>query len=550
MWSDSDIDNAFQRLNPLEPGPTPFPLDAWLRLETQLDKAVIARAVRRKMWKIFGAEIVVVALIALTWLLWPTRHAASTTKATPAAASITNGPPAASAVTARPAQAAAAPALATPAAAAAAASLGAEAPDAQEAQAATASAAGPAAGRPVAADIVKAPQVLAQTKHLPVAPPFAASSLVNPREPKRPVRKSAEGSENPLASSELSVEVAAVLRQPKREPEGRPGITRQKQKAFDAQLLAGAAALDRTRARTAPSPVADDASTSHHQSPGTARQYQALPTSPNKDAAPRGTATTPPDAAPVATAASAAPDGAAPNSTALALQPVALATTEAPALPAPLATMELATEPRQKEAPAAKHPRFYVGLMGAPDVTTVKFAGVERPMLNLGITLEYRLTDRLRVNTGLLRSTKQYVARRDDYDWGRYRYLVYQHDFEDVGGACTVLDVPLSLRYDFLNRPQYRLFGSAGLSSFFMQREKYYYAWQEQGKEFLWQREVVNENRHLLSIFNLSFGYERALSSRWSVQAEPYLKVPLGGVGLGKVLLTSAGVFVGVKYGF
>ena len=71
MWSDNDIDDAFQRLNPPEPEPTPFPLDAWLRLETQLDKAVIERAVRRRVWRLFAAEVAVVILAAIGWLLWP-----------------------------------------------------------------------------------------------------------------------------------------------------------------------------------------------------------------------------------------------------------------------------------------------------------------------------------------------------------------------------------------------------------------------------------------------------------------------------------------------
>ena len=78
MWSDNDIDQAFQRLNPPEPEPTPFPLDGWLQLETRLDQAVIARAVRRKLWRVFAAEVAVVVLAALGWLLWPGRGAAPT----------------------------------------------------------------------------------------------------------------------------------------------------------------------------------------------------------------------------------------------------------------------------------------------------------------------------------------------------------------------------------------------------------------------------------------------------------------------------------------
>ena len=73
MWSDNEIDTAFHRLSPPEPEPASFPLDAWLRLETQLDKAVIERVVRRRVWQFFAAEVAVVALAALGWLLWPTQ---------------------------------------------------------------------------------------------------------------------------------------------------------------------------------------------------------------------------------------------------------------------------------------------------------------------------------------------------------------------------------------------------------------------------------------------------------------------------------------------
>ncbi|GAB3875502.1 hypothetical protein GCM10028824_31040 [Hymenobacter segetis] len=222
-------------------------------------------------------------------------------------------------------------------------------------------------------------------------------------------------------------------------------------------------------------------------------------------------------------------------------------------LPTPLATVALAETPPQPELPKpAREPRFYVALVGAPDVSTVKFASIEKPMPNVGLVLEYRLSSRVRVNTGLLRSTKQYTARREDYDFGANTARVYQRDFTDVEGSCTVFDVPLNLRYDLIVRPRYRVFGSAGLSSFFMQHEAYSYEYPNPatGVPSYWTGSATNQNQHYFSILNLSAGYERALSSRWSLQAEPYLKLPLAGVGTGKIRLTSAGVFLGVKYGF
>lgn len=243
-------------------------------------------------------------------------------------------------------------------------------------------------------------------------------------------------------------------------------------------------------------------------------------------------------------------EAAAADPTALAARPVALAPVAAAELPVALVAMPAADAPASPPADlGARPPRFYVGLVAAPDVSTVQFVGVQAPLLNAGVTLEYRLGNRLRLSTGLLRSAKQYAARRDDYDWRNYPRAYYR-DFTRLAATCTVLDVPLNLRYDLAVGAQFRVFGSAGLSTFFMQRERYRYDYVENGRPEVWDRSVVNQNRHLFSILNLSAGYERSLGSRWSVQAEPYLKLPLAGVGQGKVKLVSSGVFMGVKYGF
>jgi len=118
-----------------------------------------------------------------------------------------------------------------------------------------------------------------------------------------------------------------------------------------------------------------------------------------------------------------------------------------------------------------------------------------------------------------------------------------------VDGRCTILDVPLNLRYDVLARPRYQVFGSAGLSSLFMQHETYAYDYEYYGQLYRWESSFTNKNQHWFSVLNLSAGYERNLGQHWRLQVEPYVKLPLGGVGAGKVRLMSGGVFFGVKYG-
>jgi hypothetical protein len=50
-------------------------------------------------------------------------------------------------------------------------------------------------------------------------------------------------------------------------------------------------------------------------------------------------------------------------------------------------------------------------------------------------------------------------------------------------------------------------------------------------------------------MLTVSGGYERHISKAMTIAVEPYLKLPLTGVGYGKVMLKSSGVLftVGVK---
>lgn len=545
MWSDNDIDKAFQRLNPPEPEPTPFPLDAWLRLETELDKAVIERAVRSRLWKFFAAEVAVVALVALGWLLWPTDGAHFAEKETNTTVNSTAAKilPNQLASTKQPAVATAAtPAVTTrrtaekttnplaPTAstkASAASSLPESAPAFVAASAAT-----PTIARASSAVITHFPLASGATatrrrRNAAASRLAFQSTATRPKARLAYGRRSTATRPQKTAIGLSAVNTAARL--------SRSTTTALVKNTDQHPAAGGLAAPTEAPAEAA---VADAASSSQLR-----RESQPLLLS---------SAAVSPAATPAGEASETnAPVGSTSVSkTAIAFLPPLSAQLslnappERPVLLAPVA-----------EAPSnlpvgVRQPRFYIGLVAAPDLTTVKFEDVERPMLNLGVVLEYRLTSRLRVSTGLLRANKEYYARREDYDWTNYP-RAQTRNFSWVDGACTVLDVPLNLRYDALVRPQARLFGSVGLSSFFMQRENYSYDYMENGMSKTWNIPgVVNENRHLFSILNLSFGYERQLGTHWSLQAEPYLKLPLAGVGAGKVRLTSGGVFFGVKYGF
>lgn len=178
-------------------------------------------------------------------------------------------------------------------------------------------------------------------------------------------------------------------------------------------------------------------------------------------------------------------------------------------------------------------------------MATVKFRQWTTPGVNAGLMLGYQITKRLSVESGVLYSSKIYTARPQDYHPKQpipnYYYL------KEVDANCSVIDVPVNLRYDLYRKKQRRIFVSTGLSSFWMKEENYTYKfnWSQPGSN----TEVYNQNRHLFSIWNVSAGYEMPLNNHFSLQAAPFVKLPLSGIGYGRVKLTSTGVLFSLKYG-
>jgi hypothetical protein len=76
-----------------------------------------------------------------------------------------------------------------------------------------------------------------------------------------------------------------------------------------------------------------------------------------------------------------------------------------------------------------------------------------------------------------------------------------------------------------------------------MKRETYeYYYKYPSGQTNTKDWTIHNQNQNFLSILNLSGGYQYYFNNRISVMAEPYVNLPLSGVGAGKVKLKSGGI--------
>ena len=109
-------------------------------------------------------------------------------------------------------------------------------------------------------------------------------------------------------------------------------------------------------------------------------------------------------------------------------------------------------------------------------------------------------------------------------------------------------EIPVNVRYDVSFNDKRRWFVSTGLSTYLMDKENYDMYYSANGNPYSSNWPSDSNSSYFFSIWNLSAGMERSLGRHFSIQAEPYLKVPLKGLGKGNMRMDSYGILFTLKY--
>jgi hypothetical protein len=185
---------------------------------------------------------------------------------------------------------------------------------------------------------------------------------------------------------------------------------------------------------------------------------------------------------------------------------------------------------------------FLVSVSAGPDISAVSLNDPGKIELLYGAGIGYKINKRWTVRTGFYMVKKGYGAKTSDYH-PPAGFWNYYPDLKSIDAICKIYEVPLIVNYNFGETPKHTWFASAGLSSYFMKKEDYsYISKSPTGQTSYHDYTVRNENQHYFSSVRLSAGYEKKVSNKISFTAEPYINLPVSGIGYGKVKLYGAGV--------
>ncbi|PSL31980.1 outer membrane beta-barrel protein [Chitinophaga ginsengisoli] len=201
--------------------------------------------------------------------------------------------------------------------------------------------------------------------------------------------------------------------------------------------------------------------------------------------------------------------------------------------------------PKVKQEPASLKKGLYYGLIASPDITTVKFQRTSNVGYNVGLIAGYRFSKRLAVETGVIYERKYY------YSDGKYfetKKTPWPTDMNliNVNGWCNMYEIPLNVRYTFATGTKSNWYVNGGMSSYIMKKQGYNYSYEYYGtygdRDWVYKKAT----KDWFANVHLGVGYERPLGILGTLRVEPYAMIPVKGIGVGKLPVTSVGMNIGL----
>lgn len=207
------------------------------------------------------------------------------------------------------------------------------------------------------------------------------------------------------------------------------------------------------------------------------------------------------------------------------------------------------TATKQAKKLSSRNSYFFIAVSAAPDVSFTNGDALGRMKLLGGFGLGYTFRDRLTLRTGLYTGRKRYTASPANYK-GSALFYQYYPNLQKVEADCKVQEIPLLLSYNFGKKKQHQWSATAGVSTLLMKEETYdyFYKYNAWGPTINRSYSIYNQNKHPFSVLTLAAGYQHQVGKKISLLLEPYIKLPLSGVGQGKIKLNSIGTQFTITY--
>jgi len=206
----------------------------------------------------------------------------------------------------------------------------------------------------------------------------------------------------------------------------------------------------------------------------------------------------------------------------------------------------------EKKAPVSnkekvkKQHGIYLGFMFGASFNQIKTQGLKKPGYDIGIVAGYQINKSLSVETGLMYDRKYYFSSGEYFDMTKVSGIMPANmKVLSLEGSCAVFEIPVKIKYNLSNKGKTNFYSTAGISTYIITNEYNKYRTLTNGTEQNITGTYNNTSRYLAAALDVSLGYENKIGSSGTIRIEPYLQMPLKGIGVGSLPVMTAGLHIG-----
>ena len=193
--------------------------------------------------------------------------------------------------------------------------------------------------------------------------------------------------------------------------------------------------------------------------------------------------------------------------------------------------------------------RIAIGLAYAPDFNSLNFKGKLRATNKVGLRIFWKPLNRFELQSGVFFNKKKYTSPGEEYHppagyWGQNTGGLVP---TWVNGSCSVIDIPVTVGFDFIQSRKWNWKINGGLSNYFLLDEEYQYQFNQPNPTYSQGWKTDKNTTLMWSIMNASVAGEFLWRSKTSLVIEPFIQMPLQEIGWAQVSLYGYGVLFTVK---
>jgi hypothetical protein len=196
-----------------------------------------------------------------------------------------------------------------------------------------------------------------------------------------------------------------------------------------------------------------------------------------------------------------------------------------------------------------KHkPGLYLGVIAGGSVNQVKGQGQQQSGYDIGLTIGMRLTKNLSIESGIIYEKKKYFSEGKYFNMKKASATMPAGmTINSLNGSSSIFEIPVNVKLDIATKPGSHLFAKTGVSTFLLTGEYNKYQAVLNGSAQNIKGAYRNTTNYFAAALNASIGFEKKIGkSSAQISIAPYIQIPLRGIGIGQLPVTTTGIHIGL----